>query len=129
MKNKKRLLLLAVIPIAVLAWFRGEQAERSLQRLQAEGFAVDQRIDTVPPLVVDRRQRRLALIDGERYVTFGFDQVRSMEQHIDMSRQHLGPSLLVLNLQRHPQAAITLRARDDVEVLLWQQQLQRLLAE
>ncbi len=123
MKVRKKLLLLALPVIALLAWYQSQQASLTLQKLEAEGFRVDQRLASQPPLVIDRGNRRMAVIEGSRYVDFGFDQVVSIGTETDFYENSQEPLQLVIRLRQHGQTSVVLKATSPTDARRWQQQL------
>ena len=93
-------------------------------QLQAEGFVVDHRIDSVPPLLVDQNNRQLALVYSDRYVKIRFDQVIAVEERQLVQGDGEESLALRLKLKNHVLPSVTIKANRVSDAVVWRRQLQ-----
>ncbi|OMH39358.1 hypothetical protein [Motiliproteus sp. MSK22-1] len=124
MTSKKKQLLLLVIPILLLAFYQSQKTGDVVMQLQAEGFVVDHRIDSVPPLLIDQNNRQLALVYSDRFVKIRFDQVIAVEERQLVQGDGEESLALRLKLKNHVLPSITIKANRVSDAVVWRRQLQ-----
>ena len=128
MNGKKKLLILAAAGMLMLAFYQSQKTDDMLQQLQADGFVVDQQLNSTPRLVVDQNNRQLALVYSDRYVTYRFDQVIAVEERFEVHGDRSEALSLRLKLRDHLLPSVVIKTGRESDTLEWKRQLQGWLA-
>lgn len=79
--------ILAVVVIAVLAYWNWQRTNNQIKRLEAQGFYVSADLGGVPKLLVDQQSDSIAIVSGSEYRRYSFEQIASLEYAYDYGTQ------------------------------------------
>lgn len=106
-------LAVAVVVIALVAFYFHQQTGKTLKRLQAEGFVIDESIPSNPRLVIDKTRQRVAVIYANRYEDFSFAQIESVETRVVSGGSNEKTSReIIIRLKDHPNDRIAVKGRE-----------------
>lgn len=103
----------AIVIAVVLSFYFYQQTRNTLKQLQADGFTVDESIQSNPQLVIDRRKQRMAVIYAKRYEQFDFSQIESVDYIFSSGDSDRGRREIKIQLKDHPKSRIVIKGRQE----------------
>lgn len=111
---------IVVVVIAVLfGFYIQQQSSQTLKRLQADGFTVDESIQSNPQLVIDRQRQRMAVIHAKSYDEFSFSQIESVGYKVAPGDSDRDRKRIMIRLKDHAKSSITIKGRKDRDTDKW----------
>lgn len=79
--------ILAVVVIAVLAYWNWQRTNNQIKRLEAQGFYLSADLGGFPKLLVDQQSDSIAIVSGSEYRRYSFEQIASLGYAYDYGTQ------------------------------------------
>lgn len=109
----------AVIIAVVLSFYFYQQTSNTLKRLQAEGFTVDESIQSNPQLVIDHQRQRMAVIYAKSYDQFSFSQIESVDYKHSAGDNDRQLKQIMIRLKDHPKNSVVIKSRKEESMDKW----------